>query len=207
MASGDTKLSICSDSLIMLGASPLSSFSEGTDAAQICDRLYDDIAEFVLVMHPWAFSFKKVQLARTVDTPATEFKYEYVLPADIIGSGVRAVFSSSSSGARPVNEGWTISGDKLLTNLETVYVDYQHHVSEDVIPSYFVQLLKYWLAWHFAETVTDQITKAQYFQVLAVGGVADSGRGGMTRQAMQIDGANKPNNAIEDFDLVAVRAL
>ena len=38
MASGDTKLSICSDSLIMLGAAPLSSFSEGTDAAQVCDR-------------------------------------------------------------------------------------------------------------------------------------------------------------------------
>ena len=33
MATGDTKLSICSDALIMLGASPLSSFSEGTDAA------------------------------------------------------------------------------------------------------------------------------------------------------------------------------
>lgn len=206
MASGDTKLSICSDSLIMLGASPLSSFSEGTDAAQICDRLYDDIAEFVLTLHPWAFSFKKVQLARTVDTPATEFKYEYVLPADLIGSGVRAVFNSSSAGARPVNEGWTIVGDKLLTSLETVFVDYQFHVSEDVMPSYFVQLLKYWLSWHFAETVTDQITKAQYYQVVAVGGAGDNGRGGMTRQAMQIDGSNKPNQAIEDFDLIAVRA-
>ena len=110
MASGDTKLSICSDSLIMLGASPLSSFSEGTDAAQICDRLYDDITDFALGLYPWSFSFKKVQLAREVDTPATEWKYQYVLPADLIGTGARALFTTSTPGARPVNEGWEIVG-------------------------------------------------------------------------------------------------
>ena len=52
MASGDTKLSICSDALIMLGAAPLSSFSEGTDSAQITDRLYDDIRDSTLGMFP-----------------------------------------------------------------------------------------------------------------------------------------------------------
>ena len=52
MATGDTKLSICSDALIMLGASPLSSFSEGTDAAQICDRIYDDTRDTLLQMYP-----------------------------------------------------------------------------------------------------------------------------------------------------------
>jgi len=40
MAAGDTSLSICSDALIMLGAAPLSSFTEGTDAAQAFDRLF-----------------------------------------------------------------------------------------------------------------------------------------------------------------------
>ena len=205
MASGDTKLSICSDSLIMLGATPLSSFSEGTDAAQICDRLYEDIVDFALGLYPWSFSYKKVQLAREVDTPATEWKYQYVMPADLIGSGARALFTSPTPGARPVNEGWEIFGGKLLTSFETVYIDYQYHPSEDIIPTFFVQLLKYWLAWHFAETVTDQITKAQYFQLLAVGSPGENMRGGMTRQAMQIDGANQPNQVIEDFDLIAVR--
>lgn len=205
MASGDTKLSICSDALIMLGASPLSSFSEGTDSAQICDRLYDDIVEFILSMTPWRFSLKKVQLAKTTDTPASEYKYEYILPADIIGSGVQAVFQSSSAGTPISNEGWEIVGNKLLTSFETIYVDYQHRPSEDILPSYFVQLIKYWLAWHFAETVTDQITKAQYFQTIAVGTSIDNGRGGMTRQAMQVDGSTSPNKVIEDFDLVSIR--
>tara|TARA_Y100000401_G_scaffold117393_1_gene125994 strand:+ start:1570 stop:2190 length:621 start_codon:yes stop_codon:yes gene_type:complete len=205
MASGDTKLSICSDALIMLGATPLSSFSEGTDSAQVCDRLYDDLYDTVLGMYPWTFSYKKIQLARTVNTPVTEWKYEYQLPSDSIGSGVRAVFTSSSDGARPRNEGWEIYEDKLLTSFETVYVDYQFKPSEAVLPTYFIQLLKYWIAWHIAEPVTDQITKAEYYRQMAVGLPSENNRGGAFRQACITDGQNTTNQVIEDFDLISVR--
>ena len=205
MASGDTKLSICSDALIMLGANPVSSYSEGTESAQVCDRLYDDLRDTILGMYPWSFSYKKVQLARTTATPINEWKYEYQLPSDRIGSGARALFDSSSSGARPKNEGWEIYEDKILTNFEYVYVDYQFRPSEDVLPTYFVQLLKYWLAWHIAEPVTDQITKGQYYQTLAIGSPSENNRGGMFRQATIIDGANQPGQVIEDFDLIEVR--
>ena len=47
MAQGDTKLSICSEALIMLGAAPLSSFATGTDEAQVADRLYDDVRDTI----------------------------------------------------------------------------------------------------------------------------------------------------------------
>ena len=205
MATGDTKLSICSDALIMLGAKPLSSFSEGTDAAQICDRLYDDQRDFVLSLYPWSFSYKKIQLARTVNTPVTEWTYEYSLPSDRISSGPRALFTTSSAGARPVNEGWEVYEDKVLTDFLTVYVDYQFRVSEDTMPTYFIQLLKYWLCWHFAEAVTDQITKAQYYQTIAVGTASENMRGGMTRQAMSMDGQNNTIHSFEDFPLISVR--
>ena len=45
MAAGDTSLSICSDALILLGAAPISSFTEGSDGAQACDRLYPDLRD------------------------------------------------------------------------------------------------------------------------------------------------------------------
>lgn len=206
MATGDTKLIICSDALIMLGATPLTSFSDGTDAATICDRLYDDIRDLVLQVYPWTFSLKKSQVARTANTPASEWKYEYQLPSDRIGNGVRAVFTTADAGATPLVEGWEIVGDKLLTDQTSVYVDYQYQVTETLMPTYFIQLLKYWLAWHFAETVTDQVTKAQYFQVMAVGSPSDNMRGGVTRQCMQIDSVGNTNQSFLDFDLVTVRA-
>lgn len=204
MASGDTKLSICSDALIMLGAAPLSSFSEGTDSAQITDRLYDDIRDSTLGMYPWSFSYKKIQLTRTVNTPINEFRYEYQLPGDRINN-VRAVFNSSSSGARPIQYGWEILGDKLLSSYEEVYVDYQYSPPEGEMPTYFIQLLKYTMAWNIAETVTDQITKAEYFRVLANGSPSENMRGGFFRVASSIDGQNKQIEAIEDFSLISVR--
>ncbi len=204
MAAGDTKLSICSDALIMLGSSPLSSFSEGTDAAQVCDRLFDDLQDTVLLSFPWSFSLKKTQLARSVDTP-TNWDYQYPLPSDAIGSGVRALYTSSSTGAKSTASGWEIYGTNIFTNYTTVYIDYQFRPNVDVWPSYFVQLMKYYMAWHIAEPVTDQITKAQYFQTLAVGMPSENMRGGMMRSAMHIDAAGEPTSTFTDYPLVSVR--
>ena len=204
MASGDTKLSICSDALIMLGASPLSSFSEGTDAAQICDRLYDDLKKSLVASYPWSWSFKKVPLARLTSTPANEWKYEYALPGDTL-AGVRAVFNTNATGVQPIQYGWEIMGDKLQTSEEVILVDYQFSPGEAVLPSYFVQLLKYAMAAEIAETVTDQITKAQYYEQKAYGTPQENRRGGYFRVAANIDGANNSMEAFQDFTLISVR--
>jgi len=71
MATGDTDIKICSDALLMLGANPISSFTEGTDESNICSSLYEDIKRQTIATYPWSFSFKKVQLARLVTTPTT----------------------------------------------------------------------------------------------------------------------------------------
>lgn len=96
-------------------------------------------------------------------------------------------------------------GDKLLTDYEEVYVDYQYSVPESSMPTYFIQLLKYLLAWHLSVPITDQVDKAQYWQNVAVGSPGENGRGGYMRQAMAIDGQGQPVNAIQDFSLINVR--
>lgn len=203
MAAGDSGLSICSDALLMLGAKPISSFTEGTDEASICDRLYPDIRDQALMVYPWSFSFKKVQLARLVTVPTNEFKYEYQMPADRLGAP-RAVYASSAVGAN-ITFDYRIMGSKLLSNEEQIYVDYQYYVPETEMPVWFVQLLKYMTAWHIASPITDQVEKAQYWQSVAVGSPGENGRGGYMRTAMNIDGQNQPTNSIKDFSLIAVR--
>jgi hypothetical protein len=96
-------------------------------------------------------------------------------------------------------------GDKVLCDYEEVWIDYQYSVPEFAMPTYFVQFLKYMMAWHLALPITDQTEKAQYWQGVAVGGPAENGRGGSLRQAMNIDGQGQPTNAINDFSLIAVR--
>jgi len=203
MASGDSAISICSDALLMLGAKPISSFNEGTDESNICDRLYSDIKIKTIASHPWSFSFKKVQLARLVTTPVTEYKYEYQLPNDMIGLP-RAVYDADEIGA-PVRREYRIMGNKLLSDYEEVYVDYQYDVEEYALPHHFVQLLKYQMAWHLALPITDRTDKSEYWKIVAEGTPGENGRGGYMRQAMNIDGQGQPTNAIQDFPLINVR--
>lgn len=203
MAAGDSALSVCSDALMLLGAAPISSFNEGTDEANVCDRLYSDVKNTTLQMYPWSFSFKKVQLARTVDTPVNEWAYEYQLPSDRIGPP-RAAFNSAQIGARPFTQ-WEIYGDKLLTDATTVVIDYQYSIAEDSMPVWFIQLMKYQMAWHLAEPITDQVAKTDYWKTVAMGSPGENNRGGFMRTAMNIDGQGNTPQQIEDYSLIAVR--
>lgn len=203
MAAGDTGVTICSDALLMLGAKAISSFNEGTDEASVCDRLYPDIRDSMLVMYPWSFNTKKIQLARLLTAPGSVWRYAYQLPGDRL-AGPRAVYNSSSIGS-PVQKDWEIQGDQLLTNLTAVYIDYQYELQEFAFPKYFVQLLKYMMAWHLAEPVTEQREKAVYWQQISTGSPAENGRGGYFRTATNIDGQSQPSRVIEDYSLIAVR--
>ena len=203
MAAGDTALSICSDALLMLGAKPISSFDEGTDEASVANRLYPDIKDQAILMYPWSFSYKKVSIARLITTPINEYRYEYQLPGDRLTSP-RAIYDTNATNIPPRKE-YRIIGDKLLTDYEQVYIDYQYSVPEYDMPSYFVQLLKYMMTWHLALPITDQTDKSQYWQSVATGAPGENGRGGYLRQAMNIDGAGNPTNAINDFSLINVR--
>jgi hypothetical protein len=203
MAAGDTKLSICSDALIMLGANPLSSFTVGTDDAQVADRLYDDVRDTLLMQYPYSWSIKKVKLAQLVQTPINEWKYIYQLPGNLLGNP-KAVFNVDAVGARPQRD-FEIYGDGLNTNYENVWIDYQYRPEPFEFPPYFVRLLKTALAAEFAEPVTDQITKADYFHNRAYGAPSENMRGGLVRVAINIDGADRPAQQIQEFPISDVR--
>ena len=203
MAAGDTDIRICSDALLMLGGKAISSFNEGTSASNTCDRLYPGVKFSTLQSYPWSFSFKKVQLAQTVNTPVNQYRYEYQLPSDRLGA-IRRGYNSTAIGVGTFND-WVIQGDKLLTNETTVVIDYQFAPTEAQMPAYFVQLLKYMMAWHLADPITDQITKTQYWQQVAVGSPGENNRGGYFRTAMVVDGQGNTTQSFEDFSLIEVR--
>ena len=203
MAAGDTDIRICSDALLMLGAKAISSFNEGTSASNTCDRLYPGIKYSTLQSYPWSFSFKKVQLAQTVNTPVNQYRYEYQLPSDRLGA-IRRAYNSTAIGSGTFTD-WVIQGDKLLTNETTIVIDYQYAPTESEMPAYFVQLLKYMMTWHLADPMTDQVSKTQYWQQVAVGAPSENNRGGYFRTAMVVDGQGNTTQAFEDFSLIEVR--
>jgi len=188
----------------MLGAQPISSFTEGSDAAQACDRLYPDLRDSLLSRYPWSWSYQKTQLARLATAPISEWDYAYQLPGDML-SGVRALFNTADTFGMPLRYGWEIYGDQVYTNEETVYIDYQSSVNESKMPYYFVHLLRHAMAGELGMVITDQISKADYFRSLAFGTPGENGRGGLFREAMNIDSRGQLPQVIEDYSLIDVR--
>ena len=205
MASGDTDVSICSQALLLLGANEITSFSVGTAPSAICNKLYPRVKSQTLGMYPWSFTLKKSQLSQLSSTPTNVYSKEYQLPTDMFLGVPRAVFASTSTGNLPRITDYEIQGDKLLTNETTIVIDYQQLVAESAMPSYFVQMLVYQMAWHLAEPVTDQTTKSDYWKTVALGTPAENMRGGYFRQAINIDGAGQSKTVIADYLLTEVR--
>lgn len=204
MAAGDTDVSICSDALVMLGASVISSFDEGSPAATACARLYPDLRDTLLSRYPWSWSLRKIQISRLASPPLNEWKYAYQLPGSML-TGVLAVFDSGSDSARPINHGWEIYESRLFTNLETVYIDYQETVAEFAMPPYFVRLLRIAMSAELAIVITDQVQKMEYLRGIAFGSPGENGRGGLFREAANIDSRGQLTKSIEDFSLIQVR--
>ena len=205
MASGDTDVSICSQALLLLGANEITSFSDGTAPSAICNKLYPRVKSQTLGMYPWSFTLKKTQLGQLTSTPTNVYSKEYQLPTDMFLGVPRAVYASLSTGNLPKITDYEIQGDKLLTNETTIVIDYQQLVAESAMPSYFVQMMIYQMAWHLAEPVTDQTTISDYWKTVALGTPSENMRGGYFRQAINIDGAGQSKTVIADYLLTEVR--
>jgi len=204
MAAGDTDVSICSHALLLLGSSSITSFDDGTAGSGAASKIYPKVKSSTLGMYPWTFTLRKVQLGQLAASPTNVWTYAYQLPADMITGVPRRVFNSGQTGI-PVFKDYEIQGDQLLTDQTTIYVDYQQTVAEPAMPEYFVNLLVYQMAWHLAEPVTDQITKAEYWRGIATGSVQESGRGGYFRTATNIDSSGQSTQVIGDYLLTSIR--
>lgn len=205
MAAGDTDVKICSHALILLGEAEIVSFTDGTVRAGICQALYPQVRDMALAMYRWAFALKKVQLQESIGDPVNEFTNSFPMPSDSLTGVPVAVFNSTGVGISPITAGWEILGDDLITEQTTIVIDYQFIPLEAEMPTYFIQLLKYFMAWHLAEPITDQITKAQHWERIAIGNPAEGGRGGFFRQAATIDGQGTPTEFISDYPLIDAR--
>lgn len=209
MATGDTAVSICNKALLYLGAEAITSFTDGTLSGNACSILYNDVKRATMSMYSWSFTIKKIELVKEAATPVSEWTNQFAFPSDMLTNVPRAVRNSASPGA-PTTTDWEVQqaangSTVLMTNATQVYIDYQKEVSETLMPHHFVQLLAYQLAWHLAETLTDQTAKADFWRNIALGTPSEGFRGGYFRQAVFVDSAGQTPSSIQDYLLTDVR--
>lgn len=77
-----TKVSICSNALLLLGAKTINSLDEDSDRAQLAANLYESARDDMLRSHPWNCAVKRVILAPDTEAPAFDYSAQFTLPGD-----------------------------------------------------------------------------------------------------------------------------
>jgi len=177
------KIEIISNAMILIGASPISSLTEGTEGV-VANALYENTYKGLLASHSWRFATKKVSLSRLTDAPLNEFKYQFQLPTDIIN--VYKVYGGAD---------YEIYGDKLYSDYQEVEIDYRFRVDETLLPDYFALTLQFLLATQFAIPITDNSQRAGVYEGLYERQLS---------RAKNVDSSSRPQDAIQHSPLTDI---
>ena len=144
----NTAIKICSRASILMGGSPIQSFSEGTTEADVVDAMYEDIARAALTNTRWRFATNQAQLSRLEAAPTGRFDAAYQLPNDLI------MLSAVTIGDEPIM--YDTYGDKVYcdaTENDVVIADYIFRADESNWPPYFTIAVEFQVAAMLAVSV------------------------------------------------------
>ena len=179
------QISLCNASLLLLGASRIQSFEDGSAESVIAEQFYERSYQALLSQYPWNFASKTKGLNRTTEEPGFEYKYEFQLPSDYVW--IQRIYP---------NGDFKILGDKLHSNFKDVGVKYTWRVNEEMMPVHFEQAFIYYLASQMCISITEDTTKQStlYEQYMDE-----------ARRARSLDAQMQPQDGFEDFPIDTVR--
>jgi len=136
-----TNEDICNSALTKLGADIITSLSDNTRRAKLCNQQFAKVRDRLLRSHPWNFAIKRVSLTANGNTPAFEYEQEFDLPADYL-RGIREEDKSID---------WKIEGQKLVANQESFNLVYIAQITDPTeFDASFDELLATELAYELA---------------------------------------------------------
>lgn len=120
----------------------ITSFDEGTPAANFASDRYPELRDELLRSHPWNFAIETVKLAQLTSTPVVEFDREYSLPDDWVRT-IGVYDNDAGSGSIPYRE----EAGKIRVSREEVWMRYVREITDpnDMTPD-FREALAYALA-------------------------------------------------------------
>jgi len=126
-----TRIEVCNSALLNLGAEPISSFTEQTPEARICNAKWDIARRATLGEHQWNFALKRITLAQEVGAPVFGFDYMYPLPNDLLF--LVQVYEDSD---------YKMEQKKVLTDRDTCIIKYVFdNIEVELWPPLFIDVM------------------------------------------------------------------
>lgn len=149
----------------MIGAQPITSFTDGSTEALVANNIYEDITRGALCRHRWKFATTQKQISLLTDVPAGRYDYAYQVPTD------PEVLQISTITVNDYVIPYNRYQDYIYLNgygsANTVIMDYIYRVDESYFPPHFVLALEYELAALFAGSVARDSAMIRQFKELA----------------------------------------
>lgn len=143
-----TAIDICARGLIMVGAEPITSFSDGTTEAKVSANLYESTVQDHLSRYRWRFATGVEQMSRLLDEPAARWDAAYQIPATCLHPATVLVNDQVIDFDR--------YEDRIFCNAQEadeVFLEGVYRVDESNFPAWFVMLLQIQMASHFALSI------------------------------------------------------
>lgn len=150
VAASLSDLEIANAALAYVGASPISTFTDGSPQSQIADRFYEVTRDEVLAVRPWTFALQRVTLTGTTNASGSEWAYSHNLPSDHL-----RLVQIDEDEIETITHKFALEGSKLLSDSASLTIVYVARVTNVSLYSpLFVEALTLKLATKFAPTMT-----------------------------------------------------
>ena len=152
---------MCNSALNLLGASTISSLTEDSKNARLCNQRYEPVRNRVFRSHAWNCLHKRLQLAQNSTAPVVEYSYAYALPSDClrvlkIHNGTTDSIASSLD--------YKLEGRNIVTDEGTIYLIY---IALDTDPNnydtYLRESISHQLAADLCYAITNNATLAKNY--------------------------------------------
>ena len=152
---------MCNSALNLLGASTISSLTEDTKNARLCNQRFEPIRDRVFRSHNWNCLIKRVQLAQDSTAPVVEYSYAYTLPTDCLR--VLKIHNGSTDSIKSALD-YKIEGRKVVTDETTIYLVYIALITApNEFDSYLREAISHQLAADICYAITNNSTLANNY--------------------------------------------
>ena len=160
-----TNIDICARALIMIGAQPISSFSDGSTEALVASNIYDDVVEASLTRHRWRFATTQAELSLLTNTPTGRYDYAYQVPTS--PAVLQIITLTVNDYVIPYSRYQNYIYLNGYGSSSKVVMDYIYKVGEEYFPPHFRLALEYELAAIFAGSVARDSKMIEQFKNLS----------------------------------------
>lgn len=151
-----TDVSICSNALRRLGDDPITSLTDDTERARLCNAFFPDARDACLRSHTWNFAINRATLSKLTTKPNYGFAHMFALPTDPY---CLRVLELDEGDYRFKIENDPQNGRVLVTDQDSAKIMYVARVTNATLyDSMFVDVLTSKLAAELAYAVTGSTT-------------------------------------------------